>query len=268
MQKEKDIEPKSTVQSLERALVLLDKLAEKSESCSIKELSELTKLNKSTIHRLLHTLMSYDYVRQDTVSERYYLGYKPLILSGTILEKLDVREVARPHLKELCNISGKTAHMFVRNGAYAVYVEKLENPDLSIRMYSQIGKRIPLYCSAGGKALLAWMNEEDIKQIVGELPMVQHTKNTITDISKLLEELERVRNQGYAVDWYEHEDNVFCIAAPVFRNTNVPIASIGIAGTVLDIGNPSSFLDCCKYVNNAARQISIEIGCAHYPTTI
>ena len=186
-------EAKPSVQSLERALILLDRLSENPGGCTLKRLGELTSLHKSTIHRLLHTLINYGYVYQDDTTERYHMGYKPLSLSNTLLENMDIRDIARPFLKELCDVTGKTVHLLIQNGADAVYIDKVENPNRAIRMYSQIGKRIPLYCSASGKVLLAWLPEEKIRLTLGESPFKRYTKNTICDIESLLIDFRAVR---------------------------------------------------------------------------
>lgn len=255
----------TNVQSLERALILLEKLSENPDGCSIKRLTELTSLHKSTVHRLLHTLANYGYTYQDDSTERYHLGYKPLALSNALLESMDIRSIARPFLKELCDLSGETVHLQIQNGAYAVYIDKVENHNRAISMYSQIGKRIPMYCSAGGKALLAWQSEDRVRSIVGEQPFKCYTKNTIGDIDTLLKELAQIRSQGYAVDWFEHEDNIFCIASPVFGSTNQVVAAVSLSGILLQTADTPHFAKYPVQVDKAAHQISMRLGCTRYP---
>ena len=257
-------ETKSTVQSLERALILLERLSEHPQGCYIRDLSKMTSLHKSTIHRLLQTLMKYGYVGEND-SGRYHLGTKPLLLSSSILESMDIRSVARPFLMELCAITGKTAHILVQDESHAVYIDKVENPNRSISMYSQIGRRIPLYCSASGKAMLAWSGEEIVRQTLAPFPLKRYTTNTICDMDKLFDELEKVRKQGFATDWFEHEENIFCIASPIFGNANKLVAAISIAGLILDIESSFLFIEHCAEVNRIAGQISNRLGCLHYP---
>ncbi len=252
------------VQSLERALILLEKLAENPDGCSIKFLSEQTSLHKSTVHRLLHTLVNYGYVYQAETSERYHLGLKILSLSNGLLESLDVRSIARPFLEQLCQATGEAVHLSIQNDAFAVFIDKVENPNRTIRMYSQIGKTIPLYCSSSGKAILAWMPESKIRKLVGNGPFKRYTKNTITDLETLLTQLNNVRNQGYATDWFEHEDSIFCVASPVFDSTNQVVAAVSIAGTILQL-NPERFLEYCAQVNKTTKLISARLGCSTYP---
>jgi len=252
------------VQSLERALTLLDALAEMPDGATLKAISEKTNLNKSTAHRLLHTLIAFGYVQQEEENEKYFLGLKLLHLSNTLIEGMDVHSVARPYLKELCDKTGESVHLTVRNGPFAVYVDKFQSNTNSIRMFSQVGKAIPLYCSASGKIFLAWMEKQKAEVLLQAQPMHAFTKNTIVDFNTLFLQLSKVHEQGYAIDWFEHEENIYCVAAPLFDRNQRIVAAISLAGTSLQC-SPEKILDYCAEVNRVGAAISEKLGATQYP---
>lgn len=258
------VQVSGNVQSLERAFILLEVLAANSEGCSIKHLSGETGLHKSTVHRLLQTLMSFGYVRQEKSTERYHLGMAILSLSGALLDGLDIRTAARPLMQELCQKTGETVNLSVLSSSFAVFVDKVGNPNRTIQVYSQIGKSVPIYCSSSGKALLAWLPEEQAHTLLGEGPFRRYTPDTITDPEVLFEQLKVIRASGYAVDWAEVEENVFCVAAPIFDRFEQVVAAISISGTTLNVV-PEAVLSLCKQINRTARLVSERLGCAHSP---
>lgn len=254
----------NNVQSVERALTLLETLTEHPDGCSLKLLSVETGLNKSTIHRLLHTMMCFKFIHQDPETEKYSLGTRILYLSNCLLDSLDIRAIASLPLKELCKKTGESAHLLIMQGDSAVYVSKVENPQRAVRMYSMIGKSIPLYCSSGGKAMLAWMPEENARQILESRQLKRITSATITNPDVLMAQFQKVREHGFATDWFEHEESVFCLASPVFDSQSRPVAAVSIAGTPLQF-NPDNYNLFCEYVLQTARTISERLGCEHYP---
>ncbi|MGE5614314.1 MAG: IclR family transcriptional regulator [Bacillota bacterium] len=258
------IKEKSNVQSLERALAILDKLSEKPNGCSIKYLSEATKLNKSTVHRLLHTLIKCGYARQDAKSDLYYLGMRILELSSNMIHNTDIVHIAKPFIRNLCHETGQVIQLTIRSDNYAVFIDKVENPRQVVRMYSQIGKSIPVYCSSSGKALLAWEPDEEILNVINSIEFVQYTDTTICNKESLLNQLQDIRKKGYATDWFEHEEDICCIAAPIFNSNNQTVAAICLAGTMLQINSSVLANYACK-VNETARLISRELGCLNYP---
>lgn len=253
-----------TVQSLERALILIDSLSEMSDGASIKQLSGKTALNKSTIHRLLKTLINFEYVYQDRDTEKYHLGFKVLTISNILLQNLDIRQIARPYLQKLFEKTGEVTQLSIECNSSVVFIDKIENHDRYVQMKSRIGHGLPMHCSSSGKVLLAWKKEEERKKILGEAPFTRYTKNTITDFHAFTKHLETVRKQGYATDWFECDDNIYCIAAPIFDTSNSVVAAVCIAGTSLEINQTK--LETYYYeVNNTGKMLSERIGCQKYP---
>lgn len=249
---------RNLVQSLDRALSLLEEIAAAGGEIGITELSNRVELHKSTVHRLLCTLACKGYVEQNPETGDYKLGIKILELAGGLINELEIREEARPYLKELRDTVGETAHLVVRDGEEGVYIDKVDSSQ-AIRMHSQIGRRIPLHCTAVGKALLADLDREKLEKILGPGKLKRYTEHTITDWEKFLDELRRVAGQGYAVDNEEYEPAVRCVAAPVRNYTGKVVAAVSVSGPVFRL--PVEKIDTvARVVMEKAMLISQRLG--------
>lgn len=216
------------VQSLERALKIIEVLAHSEKPLGVTEIGKLIGVHKSTAYRLVYTLRQFGYVDQDEESEKYFLGLKPLELSSIINERLDIKRLIRPYLEELSNRTSETVYLAVREGDEIVYIDKIESK-YAVRMYSRIGARAPLYCTALGKCLLAFSSEDLIKRWTSKESLPQKTENTIKTGEELAKELEKVRSQGYALDREEFEPGVKCVAVPILNKSKKAIAAISIS---------------------------------------
>lgn len=213
------MEEKNPIQVSDRLFLVLETLAE-TGPVTLAALCQHLDLNKSTVHRLLCSLIYVGYVKQDPDSGKYSLSYKILALSSKALHHLDILETARPILKALAIETGETVHLVQLDGLEAVYIYKQEAYQNSIRMASKIGSRIPLYCSGVGKAMLADMRDEKVKEIWTRSKHHQLTPYTITRFDDLLEVIKKVRQNGYATDDEENEVGVRCIAASILDYNN------------------------------------------------
>lgn len=216
------------VQSLDRALNILEVLGNNPKGLGVTDLSHEVDLHKSTVHRLLMTLAQRGYVEQDKETDKYKLGIKIVELSSKILSNMELRNVARPFLEELMEIANEVVHLCVLREGEIVYIDKVEFP--SIRMYSQVGRRAPVHCTGVGKAILAYLPQDKVINILKTKGMPAKTPNTITNLTDMLSHLQEIRQLGYAVDEIEHELGIRCIAAPIFDHTGEVMASISIAG--------------------------------------
>ncbi|MFC5749215.1 IclR family transcriptional regulator [Actinomadura rugatobispora] len=196
------------VRSLERAFELLEHLADAGGEMALSELTEVSGLPMPTIYRLMRTLVNRGYVRQEP-SKRYALGPR-LIRLGESAGRL-LGSWARPALTRLVDEVGETANMAVLEGDEAVYVAQVPSRH-SMRMFTEVGRRVRPHCTGVGKALLAQLPESRVREILERTGMEAQTPNTFTDPEALLAELERIREQGYAVDDEEQEIGVRCVA--------------------------------------------------------
>lgn len=247
----------NTVQSIERAIRIMEELATEKEGMGVTELSHRVQLHKSTVHRILNTLLQYGYVEQNPNTERYRLGMKLLYLGGAILDRMDIRREAHDALNALAEEVNETVHLVVPEGDRAIYVDKIDSKR-TIRMYSQIGRRAPYHASAVGKAILAFLPQEEVERIISK-GLEKYTKNTITDPEKLKKHLEMIRQKGYAVDDEENEVGIRCVGAPVFDHTGMVIAAISISGPIVTV-TKEKIAELSEKVMESARRISEKMG--------
>jgi len=245
------------VQSVDRALTILSILQETEEPLGVTEIGVRMGLHKSSVYRTLTTLARRGYACQDPRTERYTLGLKLVELGTTVLERLELRELARPHLKRLMEASREVAHLVVLQDGEAVYIEKVEYPG-PVKMASRIGARNPLYCTGVGKALLAFMPKKSADAIIAR-GLKQRTPSTIIDPIKLREELKHIRGCGYACDLEENEPGIRCVAAPIFDHRGQVIAACSVSGLAMTM-TESKLRDCVGLVRQASIEISAALG--------
>lgn len=201
----------SGVQSIDRALQLLERLADAGGSMRLAELEAATGLPLPTVHRLLRSLVHNGYVRQDP-ARRYTLGPRLIRLGETAGRQLG--SWAKPRLAELVAEIGETANMALLEGDTVVYVAQVPSAH-SMRMFTEVGRHVPAHCTGVGKALLSQLPDEHVIDLLSRTGMPAMTSRTLTDPSALLTELAEIRDQGWAMDDAEQEVGVRCVAVPV-----------------------------------------------------
>jgi IclR family transcriptional regulator, KDG regulon repressor len=201
------------VSAAARVLAVLESMS-RARSIGLEELSRGVGLAKPTVYRFLQTLQSLGYARR-IEGDRWAITLKMFNVGSRALDHLDLHAAARPVAEELADELGETVHMGVLEGDSAVYVLKIESK-YTIRMFSRVGRRIPLYCTAIGKVLLAFSDADARKAALEDVKLVAHAPKTITKRSALDAELRKIRSQGFAMDDEEHEEGIKCIGAPVF----------------------------------------------------
>jgi DNA-binding IclR family transcriptional regulator len=215
-----------TSTSVVRAFDVLERIALAGEDgITLGQLAATIPTAKSTTHRYVATLLGLGVVRRDDFA-RLRLGYKLVELAGVLLDGDDVRSAAAPILTDLAARTGETVHLGVIADSEIVYIAKIESPH-SVRLVSRIGARIPFYCSAMGKAVLAHLDGEPFDAALA-IPRSARTDHTIVDGDALLAELERVRGVGVALDDEENEIGVRCIGAAVVVGGE-PVAAISVS---------------------------------------
>jgi len=214
------------VSAAARTLAILERLSA-SPSLGLEELSRATGLAKPTAHRFLLTLKELGYVRRDE-RERWAVTLKLFNVGSLALDHLDLHAAARPVAEELAAELGETVHVGVLDGDEAVYVIKIESR-YTIRMYSQVGRRVPLYCSALGKVLLAWEDERARAEALGGVRFIPFTARTLRDRAELELELARVRETGWARDDAEREEGIHCLGAPIFDREGRVVAALSVS---------------------------------------
>jgi DNA-binding IclR family transcriptional regulator len=251
---------KYQVPALKRAFAILDSLNQTSFGFTVQEVSEQHRIPYSTAFYLLETMRECGYAERSDDSKKYRLGYKVLSFRDGNAARylLDLRAVARPLMEEITELTGLTSHLAILERDEAVYIEKAE-PDGFIRLNTWIGKRNSLYCTAVGKALMMHLDEGEIRRLCPPSVLLRRTPRSLTSAELLLDDLKRSAERGYAVDDAEDEDEGRCVGAPVYDNVKKVIASVAIAGTLVqvDLGRMDAL---GKLIKNYAAQISEHLG--------
>ncbi|MFI6325807.1 IclR family transcriptional regulator [Nonomuraea sp. NPDC050556] len=214
-----------SVQSVDRALDVMEALAAHGGEAGLSEIAQRTGLPYGTIHRLLRTLLDRGYVRQES-DRRYALGGALVRLAG-VAERM-VGVWAQPYLTRMVELSGETANLAVLEGDFVVYVAQVPSPR-RLRMFAEVGRRVLPHSTAVGKVLLADRSQAEVLALLERTGMPKRTANTITTAPALLEKLEEAKERGFAMDLGEEELGVHCLAVPV-RDGERVIAAMSVSG--------------------------------------
>lgn len=246
------------IQSVDRALSIIEAFRNGSDELGVTELGKRLGLHKSTTHGILTTLCSRGYVEQDPITGKYRLGIRLFEMGSLVLDRMDLQIQAGPILDGLREGFQETVHLVIADGLDVVYISKRESPR-SVRIVSQVGRRLPCHCTGVGKVLLAALAPGDLDRLLGTGELKRFTQNTITDPKQLREELDRVRECGYAFDNEEIEEGLRCVAAPVSDMTGKAIAAISVAGprSRMTLERMSGMAGTVK---TAARDLSRRLG--------
>lgn len=247
-------------QSVLKALRLLDFFV-KSPELTLAELSTKADMPKPTVYRLLSSLEVCGFlikVRNSEQDIKYRLGLKLLELGNVVSEQLELRKVALPHMKKLCEEINEVVHLVIMDGYEAVYIEKVESKQ-ALRLYTKVGKRSPLYVGSGPKLLLANLPAKDYNRIVENIKFNKFTENTILNKMDLKLELETIRSQGYAVSSGEQDLDTIGFSFPVKDHTGNVIAALGVSGpTIRFLGEREIYLK--QETKIIAKKISKDLG--------
>ncbi len=249
-----------TINSLSRGAQILRFLSEAGGSLGVTELAERLQVDPSTAYRLLATLENHGLVAQDQESKKYTVGYGVLEIAAGLLRRLNVAEIAQPHLRALSAVTGESTHIAVRNGTRAVSVGS-EAASGVLRVEMSIGNAEPLYCTAVGKALLTDFVESDLRAIFAGQELERFTAQTITSIEDLAAELERGRRLGYAYDDEELHPGVRCIACPIRDHGRRVVAAVGISMPAIRMSREQR-TEIVRHISPVAELISTQLGYA------
>ncbi len=247
-----------SVQSVDRAFDILELLSAQNNGLAVGVLAGNLGLHKSTASRLVQSLARRGYVERDNATGLYRLGLRFVELVGSHLDDLELRVEARPAMYQLSERSGHTAFLATLQAQEVVYIDKTESFG-SLRRYSIIGARAPLYCTSLGKALLMARSDAEIEALVSGLTFSAHTSNTLRSKAELMNDLRRSRERGYTLDLEENELRVRCLGAPVLDYRAYPAAALSISAQA-DRLPDARLAEYGALVRSAAEQISRSIG--------
>lgn len=245
------------ITSLQRGLRLLDLFATAEKGLTATELARRSGLPVSTVHRFLVNLESSGFLTYSSAGT-YHLGVACFSLGQAALGQFDIRRISQRYLQSLNQQTRETVHLTVRHGLSVVYVDKLDSQE-PLRIHSKIGASVPLYCTAVGKILMAYLPEAERESILAQLDFHRFTPNTIRSLHELRTQLHNVRRAGYACDLEEHELHIRCVAAPIWDHTGAITASLSITAPAVRM--PVSRLrQLAPLIQESGRGISKELG--------
>lgn len=218
-----------------RTLNIFELIINSGKSLSLEEIVNISGRNKTSVFRSLKTLEAKGYIKQDESNKRYSPTLKLTTLSRRVVSKMDIRRVFNPIIRELVNEINIASHLSVRESKEVVFIENIDPVDSDFKLSFEIGKRSPIYCTAAGKVFLAYLSEEERDKLLSQIQLKKYTENTITNKDKLLKELKKIKQNGYAIDDEEHNKDIMCLAAPIIgygNNVDYVISIIGLANNI------------------------------------
>jgi len=249
---------KYTLRAVEKTLDILNFLAEKEGPLGTREIAKHLNLTRSAVSRILLTLASRDLVQKDELTKKYDLGTGILKLARALLDRIDLRKVARPVLESLRDKANETVFLAVLRKGETIYLDRVDS-EQSVVLDGKIGESVPAHCSALGKAILAFLPEDKVEKLIQINRLQKFTENTLTEPEELKEELRKISRQGYVVDNEECIEHVRCVGAPIFDHEGNVVASISLAGTSFRITS-KRIPALARFIKEAARAISKSLG--------
>lgn len=249
------------IKSVLRALSLLTAFSVQEPEISVTELARRLHMHKSTVSRLLATLEREGFVRKDPETGKYALGFRLLELASCVVARMDLRQVAHPVLVDLARACEETVNLAIFDGREAVNVDQVLSPH-AIQYIGWVGRRTPAHCSSTGKALLAFQPPHVVERVLAE-PLPRFTARTITDRRVLLAELQRIREQGYAIADEEFQEGLVAVAAPIHGPGGSVLGVVSISAPTFRTP-PERKTEFARLVREAADEISRRLGHAAF----
>lgn len=246
------------VQSVDRALSILETLAEDDEGYRLSDLAIRTGLSASTVHRLLATLESRRFVQFDRAESKWHVGVRSFTVGASFTRRRNFSTQAIPYLRKLRDLTRETANLAVVDDEFIIVLTRMESREI-MRSLTQMGGRVPMVTSGVGKAVLATYSDEDVGAVIRHHGMPRLTEKSIVRPSDLFKELEKIRKQGFALDDEEACMGLRCIAAVVYNDCAEPLAAISVSGMTSRLTD-DRLPEIGQIVREVARELTVALG--------
>ncbi|QQO18234.1 helix-turn-helix domain-containing protein [Bradyrhizobium diazoefficiens] len=246
------------VQSVDRALSILETLAEDDEGYRLSDLAIRTGLSASTVHRLLATLESRRFVQFDRAESKWHVGVRSFTVGASFARRRNFSTQAIPYLRKLRDLTRETANLAVVDDEFIIVLTRMESREI-MRSLTQVGGRVPMVTSGVGKAVLATYSDEDVGAVIRHHGMPRLTEKSIVRPSDLFKELEKIRKQGFALDDEEACMGLRCIAAVVYNDCAEPLAAISVSGMTSRLTN-DRLTEIGQIVREVAGELTLALG--------
>lgn len=253
-----EINNTKTIGSVIKAIEVLKELSKSESGLGVTEISNKLNYGVSATYHLLNTLKLCNIIEQDKETKKYRIGFELFRISSVAKNQNNLANIAQPHLDKLKENVGETSNLVVMDDNCIVYIAQSESTNL-LKMFTQLGAKVPFYCTGAGKAILAYQSENAQRYTISKTKFNKYTKNTLTTIEELINEFKIIRIQGYALDNEERELGVTCIAAPVFDCYGEAIAAISISGPSSRL-NGKGIKNLIHHVVGASDRLSFDLG--------
>lgn len=245
------------INSLLKAIAIMNLFSPDEPRLTLAEISRRLDIPKSTAHNLLNTLLSEGFIEK-TDSDAYALGTHLITLTQSVRVNVELRDRAAPLLRQLADSCDESTYLTYRDGDYALYIYAVES-SRRLMARTAVGDRVPLHCTSVGKAILAYLPHQEIRDIVQRVGLPAFTPHTITDPEALYTDLAAVRKQGFAIDRAEHEPGTYCLGAPVRDAQGRVIGACSLSGTDPGIVH-ERMLELSQQIMYTAQEISRRMG--------
>ncbi len=245
------------VQTLDRSLDILEELAKSKSPLGVTEIGKRVGLSKSTVHRILQTLCWRGYIEKN--EEHYCLGLKIVELGSTLLNDLDIRKIAGPILEQAATTLEEAVHLVLYDSGEVVYIDTKGSSQKIINMYSKVGRRAPIHATAVGKAMLSFLPENKLEEIISKKGLYKITEKTITNKEEFLRHLGQVRKEKVAYDDEENEVGIYCIGTPVFDYSGNIIGGVSVSGPATRI-KEKGLKETAAIVKKIGEEVSTRMG--------
>jgi len=245
------------VRVIDRVFDIIEQLAQSASPLGLTEITQKTGMSKSTVHRLLSSMISRHYVEKNP-DNTYRIGHKMIETVSYHINGLELLTESKPYLYTIRQELNLTSHLGVLDGGEVIYVEKMDTYP-NTRLYTQVGYRSPAYCSSIGKCLLSCLSRDELDEVLYTHSLKRHTENTICNENELRKHLSLVRSQGWAMDNEEYLMGHRCIGAPVFDYRGDCVAAISASGSTTYL-HEGIFEDVIRHVKEAAADLSQRMG--------
>lgn len=246
------------VQSVDRALSILETLAEDDEGYRLSDLAIRTGLSASTVHRLLATLESRRFVQFDRAESKWHVGVRSFTVGASFARRRNFSTQAIPYLRKLRDLTRETANLAVVDDEFIIVLTRMESREI-MRSLTQVGGRVPMVTSGVGKAVLATYSDEDVGAVIRHHGMPRLTEKSIVRPSDLFRELEKIRKQGFALDDEEACMGLRCIAAVVYNDCAEPLAAISVSGMTSRLTD-DRLPEIGQIVREVAGELTVALG--------
>lgn len=216
------------VRAVERALDILLCFNHNETALSLTQIAGRVGMNLSTVHRLLATLENKHFVHRSKTTGLYHLSFQFVEMASLVLQELDLQRWAQPYLQRLSSECGETVDLAVLDGTQVIYLQVVEGSQ-RVKIAAAMGQRLPAYCTASGKAFLAYLPDEQVSEILSA-GLTPYTKNTAVSLADVYESLRATRERGFAISVQEYEEDISAVAAPILDRDGYPVAVIAIVG--------------------------------------